>query len=337
MRAPPPLIRRALIAPLILGGELLVLAASPVLAALSALLSPLLGGRRPVRVLALVLAWAGGHVISVAACWLLLATREDRGRYYAVMRWFVGVIAQTALRVARVKVTVLDSERAEAVLASATPVVVLSIHSGEGDSLLVLDHLLRRHRRRPRIVMHEALAVDPLIDVLSERLPNRFVDPRGGDIEGEIAAMSLGLGPRDAVVIFPEGGNFSHERRRKSIERLLRRGHHEQAQQARAMKHLLAPRPGGALAALASAPEADVVFMAHYGFPDGFPAAWRQLPERTAIEMELWHVPASELPEGNEERIKWLFGWWETLDAWVGERRLRDGAGDQQVAGGDGG
>ena len=190
MKAPSPLVRRALIAPLILGTELALILFSPLLAALSALLSPLVGGRRPLRLLALVLAWAGGHLLSVAACWLLLVTREGRGHYYAVMRWFVGAIAQTALRVARVKVTVLDSERAEAVLASETPVVVLSIHSGEGDSLLVLDHLLRRHRRRPRIVMHQALAADPLIDMLGTRLPNRFVDPRGGDIEVEIAAMS---------------------------------------------------------------------------------------------------------------------------------------------------
>ena len=222
---------------------------------------------------------------------------------------------------ARVKVTVLDSERAEAVLASETPVVVLSIHSGEGDSLLVLDHLLRRHRRRPRIVMHQALAADPLIDMLGTRLPNRFVDPRGGDIEVEIAAMSKGLGARDAVVIFPEGGNFTAERRLKSIERLLHRGHHEQAEQARGMEHLSAPRPGGALAALESAPDADVVFMAHYGFPAGFDEVWRALGERTAIEVQLWHVPASALPHDNDERVRWLFGWWETLDAWVAERR----------------
>ncbi len=39
------------------------------------------------------------------------------------------------------------------------------------------------------------------------------------------------------------------------------------------MAHISAPRPGGALAALDSAPDADVVFMAHYGFPDGFGAA----------------------------------------------------------------
>ena len=240
------------------------------------------------------------------------------------MRWFVGLNAETALRVGRVKVTVVDSQRAEAVLASETPVVVLSIHSGEGDSLLVLDHLLRRHRRRPRIVMHQALAMDPLIDMLGTRLPNRFVDPRGGDIEVEIAAMSRDLGARDAVVIFPEGGNFTHERRMRSIERLLHRGHHEQAEQARGMEHLSAPRPGGALAALESAPHADVILMAHYGFPDGFDAVWDGLGERTPIEMQLWHVPASALPEGNDARIKWLFDWWETLDEWVAARRQAD-------------
>ncbi len=321
MKAPSPLVRRMLIAPLILGSELVLVLLSPLLAVLSALVSPLVGGRRPLRLLALALAWAGGHVLSVIACWLVHVTRDDRGRYYAIMRWFVGAIAQSAVRVARVKVTVFDSERAEAVLASETPVVVLSIHSGEGDSLLVLDHLLRRHRRRPRIVMHQALAADPLIDIIGTQLPNRFVDPRGGDIEVEIAKMSEGLGARDAVVIFPEGGNFTPERRLKSIERLLRRGHHEQAEQARGIEHLSAPRPGGALAALESAPDADVILMAHYGFPDGFGEVWRELGERTPIDVQLWHVPASELPEGNDERIRWLFGWWETLDAWVTVRR----------------
>ncbi len=251
----------------------------------------------------------------------LRAQGKGPAPYYGVMRWFVGWLARTALRVARVKVTVVDSQAAETVLAGERPVIVLSIHSGEGDSLLVLDHLLRRHRRQPRIVMHEALAADPLLDILGQHVPSRFIDPRGGDIEVEIAAMSRGLGAHDAVLIFPEGGNFTVERRLASVERLLHRGHHEQAEQARAMEHLSAPRPGGALAALESAPDADVVLMAHFGFPDDFGEAWRDLPHRTPIEVQLWHVPAAEIPEGTDERIRWIFGWWATLDAWVGERR----------------
>ena len=181
--------------------------------------------------------WPGraGTSPSVAACALLWAGRG--GGTARTTRSCAGSsarIARTALRVARVKVAVATPRRPRRCSpARERPVVVLSIHSGEGDSLLVLDQLLRRHGRRPRIVMHQALALDPLIDMLGSRLPNRFVDPRGGDIEVEIAAMSRDLGADDAVLIFPEGGNFTAERRLRSIERLLHRGHHEQAEQAR--------------------------------------------------------------------------------------------------------
>jgi 1-acyl-sn-glycerol-3-phosphate acyltransferase len=311
-----PALLRLLVGPLILAVEFGLLVFAPFLAAASAVLSLFFGGRRPVRVLALVLAWASTHLSSVGACVVL--ARAGHGPHYGVMRWFVGALARAALRVARVTVLVRGSHEAEAALAPDRPVIVLSIHSGEGDSLLVLDHLLRHHRRRPRIVMHQALALDPLIGVIGRRLPNRFVDPRGGDIEREIEAMSRDLGARDAVVIFPEGGNVTAERRKRAIERLLRRGHTREARTAEAMRHLGAPRPGGALAALQGAGTADVVFFAHHGFPVGMGAAWNDLPRPTRVEIELWHVPASEIPAGQDAQIEWLFEWWAKLDAWVG-------------------
>jgi 1-acyl-sn-glycerol-3-phosphate acyltransferase len=325
MRVPPPLVRRLAIAPLVLAAELAVIVAAPVLAAIAALLSPFVGGRRPLRALALALSYATGHVAAVAGCAALWAAGRagHRGPHYAILRRFVGGVARMALRVARVRVTVHGSERAEAALADGRPLVVLSIHSGEGDSLLVLDHLLRRHRRRPRIVMHEMLALDPFIDMIGSRLPNRFVDPRGGDTEVEIAAMSRGLGSGDAVLIFPEGGNFTIERRVRAIERLLHRGHHEEAAVAESMRHLSAPRPGGALAALEAAPDADVVFFAHYGFPESMGHAWRELPHTTPIDVELWLVESDELPEDQDARIDWLFDWWKTLDEWVAEKSSR--------------
>jgi 1-acyl-sn-glycerol-3-phosphate acyltransferase len=326
MGVPPPLVRRAVFAPLILAAELALIVAAPLLAAVAALLSPLFGGRRPLRALALALAYATGHVAAVAGVAALWAAgrADQQGPHYAVLRRFVGGVASMALRVARVRVTVHGSELAEAALSTERPLVVLSIHSGEGDSLLVLDHLLRRHGRRPRIVMHEMLALDPLIDVIGRRLPNRFVDPRGGDTEVEIAAMSRGLGGRDAVLIFPEGGNFTVQRRLRAIERLLHRGHHEEAAIAQEMQNLSAPRPGGALAALEAAPDADVVFFAHHGFPDSMGQAWREFPYTTPVDVELWLVRADELPAGQDARIDWLFDWWKRLDAWVGDKSSRE-------------
>jgi hypothetical protein len=62
--------------------------------------------------------------------------------------------------------------------------------------------------------------------------------------------MAEGLGSDGAVLISPEGGNVTAERRRRGIERLERAGRTDQAAQARAVAHVIAPRPGGALAAI---------------------------------------------------------------------------------------
>ena len=73
------LMRRALVAPLILGIEFALLVFAPFLAVASAVLSLLFGGRRPIRVLALVLAWASTHIASVGAC-VVLARGGHRDR-----------------------------------------------------------------------------------------------------------------------------------------------------------------------------------------------------------------------------------------------------------------
>ena len=170
------------------------------------------------------------------------------------------------------------------------------------------------------VVMNELLRLDPLIHVLGARLPNRLVNPRGGDTEVEIAAMSRDMEGRAAVLIFPEGRNFSPRHRQRGIERLEEAGHAEEAEWARSMRQMSAPRPGGALAAIEAAPDADVIFAGHVGFPASLGEVWRLLPHRQSVEVRLWAVPGEEVPSDREEAIDWLFGWWRTLDAWVSER-----------------
>jgi 1-acyl-sn-glycerol-3-phosphate acyltransferase len=326
----PFLVRRLVIAPLVLAVEASLVVASPVLALIAALLAPVAAGSRVVRTAAIMVDYSFRHLVCTAACgglWIAggFGRRMDSPRmrraHYALVRWFVGGVHRTMTRLMRADVQVTDSAEATRALSSRCgPVIVLSRHAGEGDSLLVLHELLVRHRRRPRVVLHEALRLEPLIDILGNRLPNRFVDPRGGDTEREIAALAADLGAQDALLIFPEGGNFTPSRRRRAIDRLRRAGHAEEAGWASAMRHVSAPRPGGTLAAIAAAPRADVVFIGHAGAPAGVGQLWRGMATGQRVQMRLWLVRAAEIPAGHEERIDWLFGWWRTIDAWVDER-----------------
>ncbi len=330
LRVPPAAVRRLVVAPLVLALEAAVLVLGSVLAVPLALLGPRGGARRPLRVTVIAVVYAGRHLAGTLAClglWVaggfgrkLDGPRMQRA-HYAVLGWFVAGLHESMSRAARVALRVEGSDAAlGALTAKERPVVVLARHAGEGDSLLVLHHLLCRHGRRTRLVLHEALRIDPLIDALGSRLPNRFVDPRGGETEVEIAAMAGDMGPDDAVLIFPEGANFSAEHRERGIARLRRGGHHGHAEQADAMRHVSPPRPGGALAAIDAARDADVVFVGHVGTPTGVAGTWRLLPETQPVLLRLWVVPAEEVPRDRAEQVTWLFEHWAVLDAWVAER-----------------
>jgi hypothetical protein len=335
MPVPPKIVRRLILAPLVVVLELVLLVLSPLFLIVALIASPFTGGLRPLRLLAIAeacIAYHLGTTLAVFGLWVASGfgwkLRSDAmvRAHYAVMRWFVAGIYKVATRMARVSVVFEESEETHALLNDkGKPVLLLSRHAGEGETLFVLHELLTRHDRGPRVVLHERFRLDSTIDALGERLPNRFVDPRGGDTEVEIAAMAGELEDTGALVIFPEGVNFSERTRQRGIERLEEHGWHKQAAVAKEMSNVSAPRPGGTLAAIEAAPHCHVVIMGHDGFPTGLREVWDLLPEPQTIEVRLWHQAASEVPAGREERIDWLFEWWRTLDAWVDERQRARG------------
>jgi 1-acyl-sn-glycerol-3-phosphate acyltransferase len=167
---------------------------------------------------------------------------------------------------------------------------------------------------------------DKDIDVLLNRIPARFISPNpaaGDDLESQISALAANLDENDAFVIFPEGGNFTPQRRTKGIERLRKLGMEKMAARAEAMTNVLAPRPGGFLAALEAAPDADVVLVAHTGLDHMLTVGdvWRELPMDKQIIMRWWTVSAHEIPADRDARIDWLFDWWERIDSWIEENR----------------
>src|SRR5690606_28712231 len=130
----------------------------------------------------------------------------------------------------------------------------------------------------------------------------------------------------DALVIFPEGGNFTERRRLRPIPKLHSGGRTRHAAAARRMRHLGAPRPGGVLAALHAAPHADVGSGRHPGLEelDSVGALWRGLPMDSEVRARFWTVPADRVPPGRDARIAWLYDWWTYLDTWIGRRRDDD-------------
>src|SRR4029077_2083652 len=158
----------------------------------------------------------------------------------------------------------------------ARPVIVLSRHAGPGDSFLLVHHLLAVYHRRPRIVLKATLQLDPGIDVVLNRVPTVFISGRhsGGKVYTEqIRRLAGGLDQAGALVIFPEGGNWTPGRWQRGIQRLqeprppgrgqraIKRldqlGRRDLAARARQMPNVLPPRGGGALTAIAACPDAD--------------------------------------------------------------------------------
>ncbi len=135
--------------------------------------------------------------------------------------------------------------------------------------------------------------------------------------------LARGLGHEDALLIFPEGGNFTARRRRRAIDSLRGRGFHARAGQAEAMRNVLPPRPGGVVAALAAAPHADVVFVAHTGLEHlSTPRdLWRGLPMDGSVVMRWDFVAATDVPRGRDAQTAWLFARWGQMDEWIERHR----------------
>jgi len=322
-------LRRLVIAPLLVALVVLLWATAPLWLVAAAALSPVLPGRlRPLRILwvalvyltceALLLAVMLGLWVASGFGWRL-RTAYFEGIHYDLVQGTMWVFFRVARRVLRLRI---ETEGPTPAAHPGRPILVCCRHAGPGDSFVLIHTLMAWYDREPRVVLKDSLAWDPAIDVLLNRIPARFITPspaEGDRLEDQIASLATGLDENDAFVIFPEGGNFTPQRRQKAIDRLHKLGMERMAQRAERMTHVLAPRPGGFLAALDAAPDADVVLVAHTGLDHLLTVGdvWRELPMDKRIVMRWWQIPRGEIPPGREARIDWLFGWWEQIDAWI--------------------
>jgi 1-acyl-sn-glycerol-3-phosphate acyltransferase len=348
---PPRMIRRLLLVPLVVVIAVSLVALTPPVAVLSVTFNLIRrwtgrGHRsRLLRVVFLALTWSIGETAALTALlglWIAsgfggrLDAEPYRTRHYEVMQWFLDLIYRVARRACGLSVEVAAPP--DAMLAGDRPLIVLSRHAGPGDSLLLVHHLLTVCDRRPRVVMKATLQLDPSLDIVANRVPNAFLRRRppgrqggaraGGRHQSEqirqIRRLAAGLGGRDALLLFPEGGNWTPLRWRRGIERLRRGGQAELSERAAAMPNLLPPRTGGAFAAIAACPTADVIFVAHTGLDRlvSVRDVWQSLLADMTVHARWWRVPAAEVPRSadHETQADWLYDWWERLDGWISDQ-----------------
>jgi 1-acyl-sn-glycerol-3-phosphate acyltransferase len=340
---PPVLVRRLVLAPVVIVVALGLIAGSPLLLVLALLcgLAGLLrkGRMRNLRLVSFMVVWLAAEIVALLlllGLWLVsgfggrLHTREYEERNYAIVRWFLDALYRGAERTYGLRIAVEPEPTGQEMAAAPQrPVIVLSRHAGPGDSFLLVRQLLSVYGRKPRVVMKASLQLDPIVDVMGNRLPNVWIKAHQESGEhifaDQIARMADGLEADGALVIFPEGGNWTASRWRRGIRRLERRGRRDLADRARHMPNLLPPRPGGTLAAIKARPDADVIFVAHAGLDSiaSIGDVWHRFPVDQTIRARWWRVPRDQVPRsaGYEDQERWLYDWWEQIDSWISEHR----------------
>jgi 1-acyl-sn-glycerol-3-phosphate acyltransferase len=239
------------------------------------------------------------------------------------------------------------------------PLLILARHAGPGDSFTLADLLLSRYHRTPRIVLKETLQWDPGLDLILNRLGACFLPPHAGSGEAltnRLADLARSLIPGDAMLIFPEGRNWTPRRYQRAIARLRRLASRraagrvgavlqpvapaaepvvldaaQAARDAEQNPHVLPPRPGGVLAALAARPDLGVIVIAHTGLEDLVSPGqvWAALPlyERP-MTIRWWYLAPGTVPPDPAEQYQWLRVQWALVDSWIGARIARSGVPD---------
>ncbi len=324
--APGALRRRAVTIPAVVATGVALVILAPVLVPAAALADLVTAPRRrpALRGYGFALAYVAAELVGLGTALgldlLHLGGRRDRAGWLAAHRrlqvWWLGFLYDAAHRLLNLRLDVSGDGALD-----TGPILVLGRHVSLVDSVVCAHLIGVRHGLELRFVLKQELLSDPVLDVVASRLPNHFVDRSGVDSAAQVAAVgALAVDPRPdtAVCIFPEGTRFNEAKRERALARLAD-GDPVIRERAGRLRHLLPPRPGGALAVLTTAPDLDVVVVGHVGFEglDSFAGLWRSVPFRLPVRVIVRRYPRADVPAGDEERRRWILDRWLDLDDWI--------------------
>ncbi len=193
---PPKWVRRVVITPIAWVVIVGLVALMPVALLVALVPAPFGSGRqRAARVLWMATVYLALEAIALVVLfglWIgsgfgfaLSGPRFQRAHYVLTGR-FLRILYQTAQWALKVRVAVIGTD--PDIAAPGRPELVFCRHAGPGDSFLLVHALVNWFNREPRIVLKDTLQWDPVIDVMLNRLPSRFIKLRrnGAAAEDEI-------------------------------------------------------------------------------------------------------------------------------------------------------
>ncbi len=303
-------LRRAVTLPLATVLMVFILMIGPLLLAVCGVAALATRSSRPVRTVALVMAYAAIELRTLAR---LVRGERDCDQ---LMRDFLAMAYAAVRRILNVEVVIDADSVRSADIPPDQPVIVLSRHCGPGDSVLVSWLLAVEYELQLRIVLKAVLQCEPALDIAGEMGCLCFLK-RGDRARGQIRDLAESLVGGQALLVFPEGANFSWPRWHDAITQLRSTRGVRAAARALRRSHTLPPRTGGAAAAVAGAPSANVLVLTHNGFcADGRDRPWWQLPIDRQLLVRTALVPVDRIP--SSDRLgPWLERTWTQVDAWV--------------------
>lgn len=263
----------------------------------------------------------------VVECWYL-RLRSPSGTsptwdedHLALVRRALDNVMFTAGKIVGFKI---DVEGAISVGRPGHPLIVISRHAGPADSLAIAWLLASTAGRIPRVVLADAMLWDPGIAIVLQRLDSYFVPSSSGagdDRTRGVAELASSLTSKDAMLIFPEGRNWSPERHADLVARLRARGEHERADKIAARPWVLEARSRGVAAMRANAPDADVMVVAHTGLDmlTGPGPVIKAVPFRNRLLFRGITHRSEDVPTDPDEVAAWLDAEWDEVNDWVAE------------------
>jgi 1-acyl-sn-glycerol-3-phosphate acyltransferase len=239
---------------------------------------------------------------------------------FALQRWWAGALCRGAQRIFDITIEVEGTDELR-----DGPIIVFLRHASVADTLLPAVFIANPNGLKLRYVLKHELLWDPCLDIVGNRLPNSFVRRSSGD-SYRVLELMKDLGPRDGVIVYPEGTRFSEAKRSRIIEQLHRKGETYLCDKAGMLNNVLPPRLGGPLNLLEQNESSDVVFCAHFGF-DGvvdMRDSLKGLLVGRTVKVRFWRVPFEAIPKTRGERKDWLFDNWMRVDEWIGRQKMNE-------------